>query len=348
MGIPIYKEKLNNLQKNHETWMKKALELSKKGFGKIPGRPLVGCVIVDEKNQEIGQGYFKKIGGPHAEIIALKKSGNKAKKATMYVTLEPHCIQGLTPPCTKAIIKAGIGEIFIAIEDPFPGIRGQGIQELREAGLIVHVGLLKKEAQSLNKDWINKVGIINLKIAVIGSARSNEFDDKIKKIAYDAGKIIAKNRCILLTGGGRGIAEQAVKGATDNNGLVVGISPAANLDEHVNKFKEPVKGYNVLLFTGFGYKGRNVILIRSCDAVISINGGLGTLNELTIALDEGKYIGILRGSGGVTDKFVDYFQEIVDKRKMEGKLVINSDVNTILNIIASLKRFKEDQASVLH
>lgn len=343
----LAKEKFNHFTKIHESWMKKALELSKKGNGKVPGRPLVGCIIVDKTNQKVGQGYFKKIGGPHAEIIALKQSGNKAKKAIMYVTLEPHCIQGLTPPCTKAIIKAGVEEIFIAMEDPFPGIRGQGIQELRTAGIKVHVGLLNKEAQSLNEMWINKTGIINLKVAVIGSARPNELDNKIKGMAYEAGEIIAKNKCILLTGGGRGVGEQAAKGATDNNGLVVGISPANNLDEHVEKFKEPVEVFNVLLFTGFGYKGRNVILIRSCDAVISINGGLGTLNELTIALDEGKYVGILKGSGGVTDKFADYFQEIVDKRKMQGKLIINSDVNVILNKIANLKRFKEDQASAL-
>lgn len=344
----LVKEKFNHLQKMHEKWMRKALELAKKGKGKVPGRPLVGCIIVNEENQKIGQGYFKKIGGPHAEIIALKQAGNKVKKAIMYVTLEPHCIQGLTPPCTKAIIKAGIKKIFIAMEDPFPGIRGQGIEELRKSGIEVHVGLLKKEAQLLNKEWINKTGIINLKIAIIGSARSNEFDDKIKSMAYKAGKIIAKNKCILLTGGGKGIAEQAAKGARDNNGLVVGISPASNLKEHVNIFREPVEIFNVLLFTGFGYKGRNVILMRSCDAVISINGGLGTLNELTIALDEGKYVGILKGSGGVTDKFADYFQEIIDKRKMQGKLIVSSDVNVILSKVANLKRIKENQVNVLY
>jgi diaminohydroxyphosphoribosylaminopyrimidine deaminase/5-amino-6-(5-phosphoribosylamino)uracil reductase len=133
-----------------------ALDLAKKGTGKVPGRPLVGCVIVDSNNKKIGDGFFSKIGGHHAEAKALKKAGINANGATMYVTLEPHCFQGLTPPCTKAIIKAGIKKIFIAIEDPFPNIRGKGIEELKNAEIEVVVGLKKEEANELNKEWLIK------------------------------------------------------------------------------------------------------------------------------------------------------------------------------------------------
>jgi len=152
-------KKINELKienTTHKEWMDVALDEAKKGKGKIPGRPLVGCVIIDDKNNKIGYGFFSKIGGPHAEIKALKMAGAVANGSTMYVTLEPHCFQGLTPPCTTAIIKAGIKRIFIAIEDPFSKIQGRGIKELKDAGIKVMVGLQKKEANELNKEWILK------------------------------------------------------------------------------------------------------------------------------------------------------------------------------------------------
>lgn len=145
-----------NKNTTHEKWMEYALSLAKKGEGKIPGRPLVGCIIVNSNNKIIGDGFFSKIGGPHAEVKALKKAGAEAKGSTMYVTLEPHCFQGLTPPCTTAIIKAGIKRIFIAIEDPFPKIQGRGIEELTKAGIEVILGLKKEEANELNKEWLIK------------------------------------------------------------------------------------------------------------------------------------------------------------------------------------------------
>ena len=142
--------------KIQENWMDMAIGLAKKGKGMVPGRPLVGCVIVNSNNKSIGDGFFSRIGGPHAEVKALKKAGTKAKGSTMYVTLEPHCFQGLTPPCTAAIIKAGIKKIFIAIEDPFPKIQGRGIKELENAGIEVMMGLKKEEATELNKKWLLK------------------------------------------------------------------------------------------------------------------------------------------------------------------------------------------------
>jgi len=148
--------KITKILSVHELWMKKAIGLAKKGDGKVPGRPLVGCVIVDNDNQEIGEGYFKKIGGPHAEVQALQKAGEKARGSTMYVTLEPHCFYGLTPPCTKSIIKAGIKKVFIAMIDPHSQVRGYGVEELKNAGIETEVGVLGKEVELLNKEWILK------------------------------------------------------------------------------------------------------------------------------------------------------------------------------------------------
>ncbi len=150
------KKKLIEQEKIDIMWMNEALDLAKKGDGMVPGRPLVGCVLIDNDNKKIGDGFFSKIGGPHAEIQALQKAGIKTRGAIMYVTLEPHCFHGLTPPCTTAIIKAGVKKVFIAIEDPFPKIQGKGIEELKDAGIEVIVGLNKKEANELNKEWLLK------------------------------------------------------------------------------------------------------------------------------------------------------------------------------------------------
>lgn len=175
-----------------------------------------------------------------------------------------------------------------------------------------------------------KKHIVNFKISVIGSAHEDEIDAKTREKAYKVGKIIAENNCILLTGAGRGISEHAAIGAKDNKGLTVGISPANNLEEHKNVFKAPYSVFDILLFTGFGYKGRNVILIRSCDAVAVINGGIGTLNELTIALDEGKQIGILEETGGTSDSFLKYFQEIKESRNYEKQVISSRDPKSLI------------------
>ncbi len=109
---------------------------------------MVGCVIARDGLQ-IGEGWHHRFGAPHAEAEALKSVSESAAGATMYVTLEPCCHQGKTPPCTDAVIAAGIQRVVVAQVDPFPAVAGQGIERLREAGLEVEVGLLKEEAIEL-------------------------------------------------------------------------------------------------------------------------------------------------------------------------------------------------------
>ena len=114
--------------------MKRAFELAERGRGHTDPNPCVGCVIV-KNNKIIGEGWHKKAGGPHAEIEALKAAGKQAKGATMYVTLEPCCHFGKTPPCTDAIIRAGIKHVIAAKIDPNPIVNGKGILILRNAGI---------------------------------------------------------------------------------------------------------------------------------------------------------------------------------------------------------------------
>ncbi len=136
-----------------DAWhMRRALALAVQGRGRAEPNPLVGCVIA-RGAEIIGEGWHRRYGGPHAEIEALAIAGPRARGATMFVTLEPCCHFGKTPPCTNAILAAGIREIVIAQQDPFPQVSGQGIAALRAAGLTVHVGVLAAEAQRVTAPY---------------------------------------------------------------------------------------------------------------------------------------------------------------------------------------------------
>ena len=124
--------------------MRRALTLAEQGRGWVEPNPLVGCVIA-RGEQVLAEGWHQKFGGPHAEIEALTTAGD-VHGATLYVTLEPCCHQGKTPPCTRAVIQAGIARVVAAQPDPFPEVAGRGFQELRAAGVQVTSGLLQQEA----------------------------------------------------------------------------------------------------------------------------------------------------------------------------------------------------------
>jgi uncharacterized protein (TIGR00725 family) len=153
---------------------------------------------------------------------------------------------------------------------------------------------------------------VKIKIGVMGSAAGN-FSKKIKEISYDLGYAIAKNDCITITGACPGLPLEAARGASKAGGLVVGISPGLSKWEHINKYHSPVEHHDVLVFTGSGLMGREVVNIRSSDIVIIVGGRSGTLGEFSIAFDEGKLIGILEGTGGITSEIRDIVK-IVNKR----------------------------------
>ncbi|MFA5239140.1 MAG: bifunctional diaminohydroxyphosphoribosylaminopyrimidine deaminase/5-amino-6-(5-phosphoribosylamino)uracil reductase RibD [Phycisphaerae bacterium] len=132
-----------------EKYMRMALGLARRGVGSVEPNPAVGCVIVKD-NKIIGRGWHKKFGGPHAEINALKSCKRTPRGATMYVTLEPCCHFGKTPPCTDAIIKAGIKKVVAAIKDPTKKVNGKGLEILKKAEVEVKTGVCKKEARLLN------------------------------------------------------------------------------------------------------------------------------------------------------------------------------------------------------
>ena len=142
-----------------EKFMRLALKLAEKGIGLVEPNPAVGCIIT-QAEQEVGKGYHKQFGGPHAEINALencKALGFSPQGATMYVTLEPCCHQGKTGPCTQAVIGAGIKRVVAATIDPSAHANGKGLEQLRQAGIDVEVGLCEQEAKRLNAPFFKYV-----------------------------------------------------------------------------------------------------------------------------------------------------------------------------------------------
>jgi diaminohydroxyphosphoribosylaminopyrimidine deaminase / 5-amino-6-(5-phosphoribosylamino)uracil reductase len=137
-------------------WMGRALELAEQGRGYVEPNPLVGAVVVRD-GALVGEGWHRRYGGPHAEIHALHAAGEAARGATLYVTLEPCCHHGKTPPCTDAIIRAGVARVVAAMADPFPEVAGQGIARLRAAGIEVAVGVAERVAEFANRPYLTLV-----------------------------------------------------------------------------------------------------------------------------------------------------------------------------------------------
>ena len=154
---------------NEERYMRLALELAARGEGRVSPNPLVGAVLVRD-GKVIGTGWHKQCGGPHAEREALAACTEDPKGADLYVTLEPCCHEGRTPPCTTAIIQAGIRRVIAATEDPNPLVGGKGIRILQEAGIQVEIGMLEEQARKQNRFFFhhirNKTPFVTLKYAM--------------------------------------------------------------------------------------------------------------------------------------------------------------------------------------
>lgn len=151
-----------------EFYIKRAIELARKGIGHVSPNPLVGAVIVKD-GTIVGKGYHQRYGEAHAEVNAIRDAGESARGATLYVNLEPCCHQGKTPPCTEAIIHAGIRRVVVGMVDPNPLVNNLGISCLRDHGIDVTAGIAAGECEELNKVFIKymKTGLpyITIKIA---------------------------------------------------------------------------------------------------------------------------------------------------------------------------------------
>jgi len=171
-------------------------------------------------------------------------------------------------------------------------------------------------------------------VGVMGASENDALRESEKarlgQLAERLGSVLAQHGCILVTGATTGLPDMVAKAFRSRGGFALGISPAQDRKEHSERYGLPDDGADVIVYTGFGYKGRNVINVRSADLVIIFGGATGTLNEFTIAYDEGKIIGILEESGGVAD----HIKEIIEfcKKPTRGLVLFNKDPEKLVEM----------------
>jgi len=181
---------------------------------------------------------------------------------------------------------------------------------------------------------------LKYKIAVSGASKLDENPDYVKKVSREVGREIAKQGCILVTGATTGCPHFASEGQHEVDGAIsIGFSPAASELSHSKTYKLPLETYDVMVYTGFHYSGRNLLMTKAADGVIIISGKMGTLNEFTIAYEDGKPIGVLEGTGGTAD----HVRELLKRPHRYGAPVVyDTDpkrlVNKLIEIIKKDKR----------
>ncbi|GAB4390456.1 MAG: hypothetical protein Kow0025_22600 [Thermodesulfovibrionales bacterium] len=163
---------------------------------------------------------------------------------------------------------------------------------------------------------------MELKVGIMGSS-GGRITERNRRTAHLLGRAIAQAGCVAITGACPGLPLEAARGAKEAGGLVVGISPGLSLWEHVNKYKSPTEHHDVLIFTGSGLMGREVVNIRTSDIVVIMGGRSGTLGEFSIAYDEGKLIGVLPRTGGVAAEIKYIVGKI--KKNTGSKIIYESD-----------------------
>jgi len=178
------------------------------------------------------------------------------------------------------------------------------------------------------------------KICVSGAAETSHCTPDAKEKTEEVGREIVRNNGVLITGATTGAPVWATTGAKAEGGFSIGFSPASSEIEHVKKYKLPTEDLDIIIFTGFGYSGRNLLLTRSSDAVIITCGRIGTLNEFTIAFEDHKPIGILTETGGVADEVEGLVERL---RRPNAKIVYDSDPKTLVTkLIALIEKEKEE------
>ena len=171
------------------------------------------------------------------------------------------------------------------------------------------------------------------KICISGAAETDHCGENTLELTKALGREIVKHKSVLVTGATTGAPFWGAIGAKEAGGFVIGVSPASSEIEHVKKYRLPIDYHDIIIYTGFGYSGRNLLLTRASDAVLITCGRMGTLNEFTIAFEDEKPIGVLIGSGGMADEI----EGILEKaRRGKGKVVFDSDPKRLIEKVIEL------------
>lgn len=189
----------------------------------------------------------------------------------------------------------------------------------------------KQKNNNDNLSWLRHQP--RYKICVSGAAETGHCSKDAHQKAMEIGREIAKRDMILITGATTGIPYWAAKGAKEEGGIVIGLSPAASREAHIKVYRLPLDYHDLIIYTGFEYSGRNLLLTRSSDAIISICGRMGTLNEFTIAFEDNKPVGVLEGTGGAADMIRGIIE---NARRGPGKVVFAAEPKKLLDLVIKM------------
>ena len=312
-------------------YIEDALELAARGVGRVSPNPCVGAVVV-AGDRVVGRGFYTAAGVRHAEVLALDEAGEKARGATMYVTIEPHAHQGRTPPCTDAIIAAGIRRVVAPMEDPNPLVRGRGFRQLREAGIEVELAPeYATRSAELNEAFLHfmrtGVPLVTLKAAVTLDGKIAAPEDNGGWITSEKARAhvqtLRHNSDAILTGIGTVLADDCR--LTDRSGeersrplLRIVLDSQLRLPLE-SKMVESAKNDVLVATTSAGSaerrrrleaKGIRVELLEGADGRVSLHQVaelLGREKYLSLMIEAGSKVNWSALESGVADKIFFYY-----------------------------------------
>jgi diaminohydroxyphosphoribosylaminopyrimidine deaminase/5-amino-6-(5-phosphoribosylamino)uracil reductase len=299
--------------------MQKALALAERGVGQVSPGPLVGCVVASASGEVAGEGFYVYENMKHAETYALEQAGDRAKGGTAYVSLEPHAHYGRTPPCTDALINAGISRVVCPIEDPNPKVSGKGFNHLRAAGVEVEIGLLADEARKLNEKYCHFMltgrPFVHLKLAASLdgkiATRSGESQWITGPDARQRVQELRHEYDAIMVGAGTAVTDDPL--LTDRSGL-----PRAKqltrvvLDEHLTlplegKLVSSARQTPLVVFCGDSAPSNKVASLRELgvEVVSDQSNGRDPFAVLTTLGDRLVQSVLVEGGAGVAGKLLD-------------------------------------------
>lgn len=273
-----------------------ALSLARRGLGRVWPNPAVGCVIVRD-GRVVGRGWTQSGGRPHAETEALARAGSQAQGATVYVSLEPCCHHGHTPPCTDALIAAGVGRVVAAIKDPDPRVDGAGFAALEQAGVAIEVGLCADDAQELNRGFFLRLSadrpMVTLKMATTLDGRIATHRGESRWITGDLARarshLLRASHDAIMVGVGTAIADDPVltcrlPGLTERSPVRIVVDPRLRLPLTSRLVATARDAPTWILALGESDRSRRSAFVDCGVEVLDVSGGPEHLMDLTVAL----------------------------------------------------------------
>lgn len=282
-----------------ERLLRRALEVARRGAGTTSPNPMVGALVV-RNGEVVAEGYHRRAGEEHAEEMALRLAGERARGAELYVTLEPCAHHGRRPPCTEAILRAGVRRLVACIQDPNPLVNGRGVARLREAGVEVRLGLLEGEARRLNEaylKWIvSGLPLVSLKVAAtldgkIADARGASrwitgevARAEVQRLRHEADAVLVGVGTVLADDPSLGVREPAPPKSI----LKVVLDSALRLPPRA-RLLDRVGGDRVRVYSARGADAARAAALRAAGAeVVEVEGDAGGLDLRQVLLDLGR------------------------------------------------------------